>query len=75
MSDQFSFFQQIWDQLPSDSRQELLDHAQELLVKRDSGNDSEPTFIGLRWLGGLKDLRGQYTALELQKKALEWRDE
>ncbi|HEY6231115.1 MAG TPA: hypothetical protein VIW64_07620 [Pyrinomonadaceae bacterium] len=25
------------------------------------------------WAGGLSDYRGQYTSLELQKKALEWR--
>jgi hypothetical protein len=29
--------------------------------------------IGKRWIGGLREYRDQYTALELQKKALEWR--
>ena len=28
----------------------------------------------LDWIDGLKEYRDQYTALELQKKALEWRD-
>ena len=28
----------------------------------------------LDWIGGLEEYRDQYTALELQKKALEWRD-
>ena len=28
----------------------------------------------LDWSGGLKELRDQYTSVELQKKALEWRD-
>lgn len=28
----------------------------------------------LDWVGGLEEFRDQYTALELQKKALEWRD-
>ena len=28
----------------------------------------------LDWIGGLEELRDQYTALELQKKSLEWRD-
>ena len=28
----------------------------------------------LDWAGGLKEYRDKYTALELQKKALEWRD-
>ena len=28
----------------------------------------------LNWIGGLRAYRDQFTALELQKKALEWRD-
>ena len=28
----------------------------------------------LNWIGGLKEYRDQYTALELQKEALDWRD-
>lgn len=28
----------------------------------------------LDWVGDLKEYRDQYTALELQKKALDWRD-
>ena len=28
----------------------------------------------LDWSGGLEEYRDQYTALELQKKAMEWRD-
>ena len=27
------------------------------------------------WAGGLRDYRDQYTALELQRKALDWRDQ
>ena len=28
----------------------------------------------LDWIGGLKEYHDQYTALHLQRKALEWRD-
>ena len=28
----------------------------------------------LDWFGGLKEYRDQYTAVELQKKTLDWRD-
>ena len=31
--------------------------------------------LKLDWAGGLKEFRDQYTALELQKKALDWWDE
>ena len=30
--------------------------------------------LRLDWAGGLKEYRDKYTSLELQKKALEWRD-
>ena len=31
--------------------------------------------LKLDWAGGLKEYRDQYTALELQKEALDWWDE
>lgn len=31
--------------------------------------------LRLSWAGGLRQFRDQYTALDLQKKALEWRGE
>ena len=39
--------------------------------KKDSKRKRKPK---LDWIGGLKEFRDQYTALELEKKALEWRD-
>ena len=39
--------------------------------RRDSQRKKKPK---LDWIGGLKEYRDQYTALELQKKALDWRD-
>ena len=31
--------------------------------------------LKLDWAGGLKEFRDQYTALELQKEAIDWMDE
>ena len=35
-------------------------------------NDKKP--LNLKWAGALKDYKKEFTSLELQKKALEWRD-
>jgi hypothetical protein len=59
-------------QLPPELRQEVYDFAKFLLdtkVKRKQNR------LRADWAGGLKDLRDQFTSLELQKKALEWRDD
>ena len=53
-------------------QQEVEDFVQFLLEKRSKGPRGKPTFD---WAGALRDHRDQYTALELQKKALEWRDD
>ena len=42
-----------------------------LAEKKLRGN-KKPTF---NWAGGLKELRGEYTSVELQEKASEWRAE
>ncbi len=56
--------------LPPDLKQEVEDFVQFLLSKR-----AQKTGKMLRqdWGGALKEYRQQYSALELQKKALEWR--
>ena len=56
--------------LPPDLQQEVEDFVQFLLEKREKGPRGKPTFD---WAGALRDHRDQYTSLELQKKALEWR--
>src|SRR5688572_14368166 len=40
-------------------------------------NQSQPkkNYIGLSWRGALRDLRDQYTSVELQHKILDWWDE
>lgn len=57
--------------LPPDLKQEVIDFIDFLLEKRKRKNQAKLT---LSWFGKLSDLRDQYTSLELQKKALEWRD-
>jgi hypothetical protein len=57
-------------ELPPELRQEVEGYVRSLIAKR-----SKKTGVKLRqdWAGGLREFREQYTALELQKKALEWR--
>ena len=42
------------------------------LVKRHP--DDKRRYLKQDWAGALSHLRDEYTSLELQKKALEWRD-
>ena len=57
-------------QLPPDLQQEVRDFAEFLMERRGRK-------LGRRlrqdWAGALRDYREQYTALELQRRALEWR--
>jgi len=57
-------------QLPPDLQQEVIDLAKFLMERR------EPK-LGRRlrqdWADALRDYREQYTALDLQRRALEWR--
>jgi len=58
-------------QLPPELHEEVVNFIDFLLTKKVSKRKKKPK---LDWIGGLKEYRDQYTALELQKKALEWRD-
>ena len=59
-------------ELSPDQRREVEDFVEFLLQKKQE-QASRP--IGQSWAGALSDLRDQYTSLELQKKALEWRSD
>ncbi|MBN1425914.1 DUF2281 domain-containing protein [Candidatus Fermentibacteria bacterium] len=61
---------EIVQELPPELQQEVHDFAQWLAETR-----TYPKRTRLRqdWAGALRDLRGQYTSVELQHKALEWR--
>lgn len=43
----------------------------EFLLSKQSGKTGAK--LKQDWSGALRDFRGKYTSLELQKKALEWR--
>jgi len=70
MENQMSL-EELVNELSPELRQEVEDFIRFLLEKRKKTR-SQPTF---EWAGALKDAQGQYTAVELQHKASEWRIE
>lgn len=58
-------------QLPPDLQREVEDFVDFLLSRISSGGQR---YLKQDWAGGLEQFRDQYTALELQHKALEWRE-
>ena len=61
---------ELVEQLPPDVQQEVRDFAEFLLEKRRKRPKGKPVF---GWAGALKDLRGQYTSVQLQHQMAEWR--
>jgi len=58
------------DKLPPELQQEVRDFVEFLLEKKVKKGKKKPKFD---WAGALKDLRGQYSSVELQHKIAEWR--
>jgi Protein of unknown function (DUF2281) len=58
------------EKLPAAKRQEVEKFVEALLNKQ---KPKTKTTLRQDWAGALRDYRDQYTSLELQKKALEWR--
>jgi hypothetical protein len=58
------------EQLPPDIQQQVRDYAEFLLEKHTRKIKKKPTY---QWAGSLKNLRDQYTSVELQHKIAEWR--
>jgi len=58
-------------QLPPNLYEEVIDFIDFLISKKVSKRKKKPK---LDWIGGLKEYRDKYTSIELQKKALEWRE-
>ena len=56
--------------LPPALKREVEEFVNSLLKKRKKKNGKR---LRQDWAGALRDYRDQYTSLELQKKALEWR--
>ena len=63
---------ELVQELPPDVQAEVRDFVEFLLLKR-----TRKPAMKLRqdWAGALRDVRDQYTSLELQRKALDWRDD
>lgn len=55
--------------LPPDLRAEVEDFVRFLRDRRLGGSDRRLT---LTWAGGLREFRDEFTALELEEKALDW---
>jgi hypothetical protein len=70
VAEQTQSLEELFRQLPPELQQEVRDFAHYLL---DTKVRRKQRYLRLSWAGGLSDLRDQYTSLELQKKALEWR--
>ncbi len=61
----------ILEELPEDLEKEVLDYAKFLLHKYS--RKTEKRKFRFDWEGGLSDLKGKYTSVELQHKVSEWR--
>ena len=58
--------------LPDYLKEEVEDFIDLLIVKKKVSKKKK--LPKLDWIGGLKEYRNQYKAVDLQKKASEWRD-
>ena len=67
-----SKIEEMIKELPPDLYQEVENFIQSLIDKRTK---KPATKLRQDWAGALEDYRDKYTSLELQKKALEWREE
>ncbi len=61
--------EELFKNLPPEIRQEVQDFAEFLFQTRVRPKRRR---LLLNWAGALSEFRGQFTSLNLQKKALEW---
>ena len=59
-----------FNQLPPDLQEKMIKYIDSLLPQKELRRKKK-----LDWVGGLNEYRDQYTALELQKEAVDWWDE
>jgi hypothetical protein len=62
--------EELIKELPVELQQEVQDFASFLFETKVRPKRSK---LRMNWAGGLSEFRKQFTSLELQKKALEWR--
>ena len=70
MSTQRKPLDELVKELPPDTQAEVRDFIESLLEKRKRKAVRK---LRQNWAGALSDYRDEYTSLELQKKALDWR--
>jgi hypothetical protein len=78
MSVQDGSLEALVETLPKEAQREVRDFVEFLIEKwgRQPQEEQAPKRGGLLrqdWAGALRDYRAQYTSLELEQKALEWR--
>jgi len=61
---------ELIEKLPPELQEEVRDFVEFLLERKACKHGRK---LRQDWAGALRKYRGQYTSLELQKKALEWR--
>ena len=59
-------------ELPADLLPEVEEYIEALMAKRIHSKRVKPTF---NWAGALKNMRNEYTSVELQHRASGWRAE
>jgi len=70
MKEQPKPLEELVKELPPEVEEEVRDFVEFLLQKRERKPRGKPQFD---WAGALKDLRDQYTSVELQHRPPEWR--
>lgn len=63
--------EELVKEMPPEVKVVVRDFAESLIQKQKATGKGRK--LSLSWAGGLAKYRDQYTSLELQKKALEWR--
>lgn len=70
MSERAKPLEELVRELPADRQNEVRDFVEFLLAKDQGHPRGKPTFA---WAGGLKELRDEYTSVELQHEIARWR--
>jgi len=65
-----STLKELIDQLPPDLQEKVKNYAESLLINKMKKKKGKPEFM---WAGVLKNLKDQYTSVELQHDISRWR--
>ena len=72
VQDQAKSMEDLFRQLPPESRQEVQNFIEFLIAKQETRSRRQPQFD---WAGALSDLRDQYSSVDLQHQITDWRSE